>query len=59
MTLPSTGASGADDAASRYVVVTIANGAAKYPLRAHFYDLGARGGYRLVGIERHEEASQL
>jgi hypothetical protein len=39
---------------SRYVVVSIANGAARYPLLAHFYDLGAEKGYRLVGIERPE-----
>jgi len=45
----------APDAAERYVVVTVANGVSRYPLRAHFYDLGAKGGYRLVGIERREE----
>ena len=39
---------------SRYVVVSIANGAARYPLLAHFYDLGAERGYRLVGLERPE-----
>jgi hypothetical protein len=39
---------------SRYVVVSIANGAAQYPLLAHFYDLGAERGYRLVGLERPE-----
>jgi hypothetical protein len=60
MTLPSASANAADadDAASRYVVLTIANAASTYPLRAHFYDLGARGGYRLVGIERHEETNE-
>jgi hypothetical protein len=42
----------APDAAARYVVVSIANGASRYPLRAHLYDLGPRAGYRLVGIER-------
>jgi hypothetical protein len=45
----------APDAPERYVVVTIANGVARYPLRAYFYDLGAKGGYRLVGIERRQE----
>lgn len=39
---------------SRYVVVSVANGAAPYPLLAHFYDLGAERGYRLVGLERPE-----
>lgn len=60
MTLPNAAATAAeaDDAASRYVVVTIANGASTYPLRAHFYDLGERGGYRLVGLERHEETGE-
>jgi hypothetical protein len=41
-----------DDAASRYVVVDIANGYSKGPLRAHLYDLGPLRGYRLVGVER-------
>ena len=61
MNLPSADvdASVADDAPSRYAVVTIANGASTYPLRAHFYDLGtAKGGYRLVGLERHDDANQ-
>ena len=40
---------------SRYVVVRVANGAAAYPLLAHFYDMGARG-YRLVGLERADSA---
>ena len=35
----------------RYLVVEIANGQAKGALRAHLYDLGARG-YFLAGIER-------
>lgn len=38
--------------AERYLIVTIDNGASQYPLRAHLYDLGAEGGFRLVGIER-------
>jgi hypothetical protein len=44
----------APNAGARYVVVSIANGAARYSLRVYLYDLGARG-YRLVGIERPEE----
>jgi hypothetical protein len=36
----------------RYVVLDITNGYAPGPLRLHLYDLGAQGGYRLVGIER-------
>jgi hypothetical protein len=44
----------ADDP-SRYVRVTISNGVARYPLLAYFYDLGPRGGHRLVGLERPEE----
>jgi hypothetical protein len=40
------------DAAERYVVLDLANGYAPGPLRVHLYDLGADGGYRLVGIER-------
>jgi hypothetical protein len=40
------------DDARRYVTVTLANGVAKYPLRVHLYDLGARLGYSLVGLER-------
>ena len=42
--------------ASRYRVVTIDNGASRYPLRAHLYDLGAGRGFRLVGIERPEQS---
>jgi hypothetical protein len=45
-----------DDAASRYVIVDIANGHAKGPLRAHLYDLGPRRGFRLAGIERPANA---
>jgi hypothetical protein len=45
----------AAEGAARYVVVTIANGASRYALRAHLYDLGVRDGYRLAGIERPEE----
>jgi len=46
----------ADDAAARYVIVDIQNGQATGPLRAHLYDLGPRRGYRLVGIERPDDA---
>lgn len=42
----------ADDDASRYVVVRIANGQAEGPLEAHLYDLGPTRGYRVVGLER-------
>ena len=48
----------AHDDASRYVVVSIANGAAKYPLLVHLYDLGAERGFRVVGLER-PEASEV
>jgi hypothetical protein len=41
-----------DDDASRYVVVSITNGAAKGRLDAHLYDLGPTRGYKLVGLER-------
>jgi hypothetical protein len=41
---------------SRYLVVTLDNGAAEFPLRAHLYDLGAERGFRLVGLERPEES---
>lgn len=55
MTLPHEAPPKASDAdVSRYVVVSIANGAARYPLLAHFYDLGAERGHRLVGLERPE-----
>jgi len=50
-------ASVAADDARRYVVVDLDNGYARGPLRAHLYDLGPNGGYRLVGIERPEDAS--
>jgi hypothetical protein len=41
-----------DDAPSRYVRVTLLDGVAESPLRAHLYDLGPTRGYRLAGIER-------
>jgi hypothetical protein len=41
---------------ARYLVVTLDNGAAEFPLRAHLYDLGAERGFRLVGLERPEES---
>ncbi|HVR18781.1 MAG TPA: hypothetical protein VMS65_03770, partial [Polyangiaceae bacterium] len=44
----------ANDDASRYVVVSIANGASTYPLLVHLYDLGAERGFRVVGLERPE-----
>jgi hypothetical protein len=57
LTLPHVAKDGgpADDAASRYVVLRIASGAAKGPLEAHLYDLGPARGYKLVGIERPAE----
>ncbi len=43
-----------DDAAARYVRVTIADGIARGSLVAHLYDLGPTRGYRLAGLERPE-----
>ncbi|HET7542687.1 MAG TPA: hypothetical protein VFK05_22605 [Polyangiaceae bacterium] len=48
----------APDDARRYVIVDLENGYAPGPLRAHLYDLGPAGGYRLVGIERPEDADR-
>ena len=36
----------------RLVNVELWNGEAKGALRAHFYDLGPKQGFKLVGIER-------
>jgi hypothetical protein len=44
----------ANDAAERYVRLTIEDGVAKGPLVAHVYDLGPTRGYRLAGLERPE-----
>ena len=57
LTLPHVARDGgaADDAASRHVVVRIANGAAKGPLVAQLYDLGPSRGYKLVAIDRPSE----
>ncbi len=41
-----------DDAAERYVGVTIDDRVARGSLVAHLYDLGPTRGYRLVGVER-------
>jgi hypothetical protein len=41
-----------DDDPSRYLVVSIWNGASKGRLDAHLYDLGPRRGFALVGLER-------
>jgi hypothetical protein len=46
-----------DDDPARYTIVDVWNGSARGVLRAHLYDLGARRGFRLVGIERPNEAS--
>ena len=58
MTLPRVpvASSAAPNDASRYAVVVIENGAARYPLLAHLYDLGPTRGYGLVGIERPDSA---
>jgi hypothetical protein len=45
-----------DESWERYVVVDIANGQSKGPLRAHLYDLGPTRGFRLVGIERPDDS---
>jgi hypothetical protein len=45
-----------DDDPSRYLVIDISNGYAPGPLRAHLYDLGPTRGFRLVGLERPEDA---
>ncbi|NUO48414.1 MAG: hypothetical protein HOV80_06110, partial [Polyangiaceae bacterium] len=53
--LPHVGREGLADAhPDRYLVVDILNGIAEGPLRAHLYDLGAKG-FKLVGIERPED----
>ena len=44
------------DDPERYVIVDILDGFAPGPLRVHLYDLGPRAGFRLVGIERPEDA---
>jgi hypothetical protein len=56
VTLPHVAAEGdpRDDAAERYVRVTIADGVARGVLVAYLYDLGPTRGYRLVGLERPE-----
>jgi hypothetical protein len=56
VTLPHVAGDGgpADDAPERYVILSIGDGVASGPLRAHLYDLGPRRGYALAGIERPE-----
>ena len=39
---------------SRYVVVGVDNGQSRYALAVHLYDLGPRGGFRLVALQRPE-----
>jgi len=46
----------ADDAPDRYAILDVDNGQAKGPARLHFYDLGPKRGFRLVGLERPEHA---
>ncbi|MEI9936544.1 MAG: hypothetical protein WDO69_04895 [Pseudomonadota bacterium] len=48
----------ASDDARRYVIVDLENGYSRGPLRVHLYDLGPSLGYRLVGIERPEDATR-
>ena len=43
-----------DDAAERYLHVTVEDSVAQGPLVAYLYDLGPQRGYRLAGIERPE-----
>jgi len=40
------------DAAERYVMLTVHNGAARHPVIVHLYDLGPSAGFRVVGLER-------
>ncbi len=47
----------ADDAPSRYVVVDVANGASRGPLRVHLYDLGPKRGIQIAGAERPDDPS--
>lgn len=47
-----TASTAADDDPSRYRVLRVWNGVAAGALDVHLYDLGARGGLRVVGIER-------
>lgn len=58
LSLPHIAADGGapDDAPSRYAIIDVLNGQAPGPLRAHLYDLGPRRGYKLVGIERPDDA---
>lgn len=39
---------------SRYAVVVIENGQSRYAVGLHLYDLGPKGGFQLVGLERPE-----
>jgi hypothetical protein len=41
-----------DDDPGRYLVVELANGAAREPILVHLYDLGPGRGHQLVGVER-------
>jgi hypothetical protein len=50
--VPEPALGGPDDAAERYVVVQITNGASRGPLALHLYDLGEPRGLQLVGVER-------
>lgn len=48
---------GPDDSPERYVVVDVKNGYAAGVLRVHLYDLGPKRGYRMVAIERPDDAT--
>jgi hypothetical protein len=54
VTLPHAGGAGSapDDAAERYIRVSITDGVAPGPLVAYLYDLGSTRGFRLAGLER-------
>ncbi|MET0386790.1 MAG: hypothetical protein ABW321_12565 [Polyangiales bacterium] len=56
ISLPRSGASAdlAADAAERYMTVSIHNGASRYPLVVHLYEVGGSQPYRVVGLERPE-----
>jgi hypothetical protein len=44
----------ANNPSASYAIVRITNAASRFPLLVHVYDLGAAGGFRVVGLERPE-----
>jgi hypothetical protein len=46
----------AQNDAARYRVVGVDNAQSSYPVAVHLYDLGPKGGFKLVGLERPEVA---